>query len=165
MSIKVTKETDLQQDLIDECIKLGGFGFKLQDKYLKGKPDLFLKLPSGIVIFAEVKVIRHARYTLAPSFDKLQLDYMKQLQENNIPIFGLMFAINPDKYVDFKIATHLELAALYEKFGNIRYHITSFQRCRSLEQVLHEIENRFVGCISQSFELKEKVSEKFYART
>lgn len=162
MSVKIDRETDLQQDLIDECIKLKGFGFKLQDKYLKGKPDLFLKLPSGIMIFAEVKIIRHARYTLSPSFDKLQLDYMQQLHDNDIPVFGLMFAINPEKYVDFKIATYTELNRLYEKFGNIRYHITSFERCRTFEQIIQTIEDCFAVSKAQRTTIQVKITDKFY---
>ena len=72
--LKIKKETVLQKEIIDTCTKLGGFGKKTQDKYIKGQPDLWLKLPSGLIIWAEVKVVRNILYTISVPFMPLQLD-------------------------------------------------------------------------------------------
>jgi hypothetical protein len=149
MSIKIHKETDLQRDLINACIDLGGFGDKIQDKYLKGKSDIWLKLPSGIILFAEVKIVRNARFTITPEFTTLQLEYMEKLHENDLAVLGLIFAQSSEGYVDFKIAPYRELKFLFEKNHKIQYHISQLQRARSFAMIIKELEAFFVNSIPQ----------------
>ena len=147
--LKIKKETVLQKELIDTCTKLGGFGKKTQDKYIKGQPDLWLKLPSGLIIWAEVKVVRNILYTISVPFMPLQLDSMEQYTLHDIPTLGLTFAITPDGIVYYKISAYHELKKLWEKFNSIRYHISHFKRCHNLEEVIEDIEAYFTGSTAQ----------------
>jgi hypothetical protein len=163
MSLKINKETDLQKKLIDTNAALGGFGFKLQDKYIKGKPDLWLKLPSGAMIFAEVKIIRNARYTITPEFSLLQLDYMERLTERDVPVIGLIFTRSPEGHVNFKISSYMELKKLHEKFNKIKYHISHFKRAHNLEEVIEALEEFFAGSTPQISRMKDEVVTTFFS--
>ena len=147
--LKISKETDLQKRLVDTCTDMGGFGFKLQDKYVKGKPDVWLKLPSGVMLFSEVKIIRNARYTLSPVFQPLQLERMEALEMCGVPCIGLVFAQSPEGAVDFKICPLRELLQLKAKFGNPRYHISHFRRAHNLGEVIEALEVCFAGSLVQ----------------
>jgi hypothetical protein len=163
MSIKIDKETNLQKELIEACILMGGFGDKIQDKYIKGKSDVWLKLPSGLIIFSEIKVVRNAVYTISPEFKALQLEYMEQLSLNRIPVIGLIFVKNAAGYVDFKVSSFKELKALYDRHGKVKYHISHFKRARSFEMIINEIENFFMGSMPQVVKVKSEISETFFA--
>ena len=161
--LKINKETDLQKRLIDTNATMGGFGFKLQDKYVKGKPDLWLKLPSGVTIFAEVKIIRNARYTITPEFSLLQLDYMERMTENGVPVVGLIFTRSPEGYVNFKISSYMELKKLHEQFNKIKYHISHFKRAHSLEEVVQALEDFFAGSLPKTTRMKDEIVTSFFS--
>lgn len=161
--LKIGKETDLQSRLIATCQSLGGFGDKIQDKYVKGKADVWLKLPSGTLIFAEVKIVRNARYTISPEFSDLQLDYMAKLAAHAVPIIGIIFTQSPEGYVDFKISSYLELKLIFAKFKKIKYHISHFKRAHDLVEVIKEIEAFFAGSTAQTVAMNEKPLLGFFA--
>jgi hypothetical protein len=161
--LKINKETDLQKRLIDTNAAMGGFGFKLQDKYVKGKPDLWLKLPSGITIFTEVKIIRNARYTITPEFTLLQLENMEHMTENDVPVVGLIFTRSPEGYVNFKISSYMELKKLHEQFNKIKYHISHFKRAHSLEEVVQALEDFFAGSSPQTTQTKAEIVTSFFS--
>lgn len=140
---KIGKETELQQLIIDTCITMGGFGFKLQDKYTKGKPDLFLKLPSGVLIFAEVKVVRRAKNIITPEFTQLQLDWLGQLTAQNLPAVGLIFMENATGTVELKISEFMELKKLQEQNNRISFHVEDFIRVRTPGSMVQEIDRFF----------------------
>jgi len=162
MSIKIGKETDLQKDLIEACVLMGGFGDKIQDKYVKGKSDVWLKLPSGLIIFSEIKVVRNAVYTISPEFKALQLEYMERLSLNRIPVIGLIFVKNDAGYVDFKVSSFKELKCLHDKHGKVKYHISHFKRARNFEMIINEIESFFIGSMPQTVKIKSEISKTFF---
>jgi len=163
MSIKITKETDLQRDLINECKKMGGFGDKIQDKYIRGKSDIWLKLPSGLLVFTEIKIVRNVRYTIAPEFKTLQLEYMEALTLNHIPVVGITFAQSPEGFVDFKVSSYMELKALFERHHKIKYHISHFERARSFKMVIEAIEGFFVGSEPQIVRTNTNIVKNFFS--
>jgi hypothetical protein len=159
----VKREVDLQADIIDTCIKLGGYGFKWNDKFLKGKPDVWLSLPSGVQIFAEVKVIRKARFTIRPEFTRLQLDCMGELTLRGIPAIGMVFVKQDTGGIEFKICPYMELKKLQETHNAIRYHISHFHRVRQLEDIITDLEAFFAGSVPQAVQMSKVLTETFYA--
>jgi hypothetical protein len=147
--LKINKETDLQSDIVKTCKALGGFGYKLQDKYIKGKPDLWLKLPSGIAFFTEVKICRNIRFVLTPGFADLQMERLGELEKNNLPAVGTVFAQSPEGYVNFRICSYFELKELELKFKKPKYHVSHFKRAHNFEEIIEAYEKFFFGSTAQ----------------
>lgn len=50
------KETQVQKDLIAEAIEQGGFGWQLNNRFIKGIADILVKLPTYCAVVSEVKM-------------------------------------------------------------------------------------------------------------
>jgi hypothetical protein len=160
--MKVKKEVDYQQILIDTCKSLGGFGDKIQDKYVKGKADLWLKLPSGLILFAEMKVVKGSIWRITPEFMPLQLDYLADLTDVDIPAIGIIIAISPKEDIKYKIASYFELHDCMERNNAISFHIDEFTKFYSFNDLIAGLELFFEGSTPQQYKHKPLNRSKLY---
>jgi hypothetical protein len=148
------KETEFQQKLIDECIKLGGFGDKIQDKFVKGKTDIWLRLPSGNrLVFIEVKLNKYiGTDIIVPNFIIPQLEYIDKLANNGVPVCAMLFVfrkpgLDRDLKIYFKIAPPLELEMKFRATlhahnpHKIAYTFSDYTYIGDLKQVITYLDN------------------------
>ncbi len=142
-------EVELQADIIAACTNMGGYGDKIQDKYLKGKPDIWLQLPSGIIIFAEVKKAQRPGNILRFDYKGLQLECLEKLTEHCIPAFGLSFGYDLVGLSFMQISPYKELKATYEEFNCIKFYVKIMQRVRHCGDIIKALEKILAGSVSQ----------------
>ena len=139
MSTKKIKETVFQRQIIDACIEVGGYGDKIQDKYVKGKCDIWLSLPSGTIVFVEVKLNQNVNNVISPEFSISQLEYMSQLHHHNVPVLGLCFAtrpVNEEIAWYYKICNFPLLKKKWEENNVISFNITDYSYYSKLTTVI-----------------------------
>jgi hypothetical protein len=133
------KETVLQQKIIDACIALNGYGAKIQDKFVKGKVDLWLRLPSGNrFAFIEVKLNKYVTSeVITADFSLPQLEHIQTLAYHLVPVCAMLFVgKKSDKKIKFyfKIASPLELEQKFKEENKVRYPFKEYMYISSLEK-------------------------------
>jgi hypothetical protein len=133
------KETVFQQKIIDACIALNGYGAKIQDKFVKGKVDLWLRLPSGNrFVFVEVKLNKYiSSEIITADFSLPQLEHIQTLAYHQVPVCAMLFVgRKSDKKMKFyfKIASPLELEIKFKEKNKIKYIFEEYAYISSLEQ-------------------------------
>jgi hypothetical protein len=145
------KEIEFQQKLIDECIKLGGFGDKIQANFVKGKTDIWLRLPSGNrLVFVEVKLNKYSGTDIiVPNFSIPQLEYIDKLANNGVPVCAMLFVfrkpgLDRDLKIYFKIAPPLELEMKFKTCSypnKISYIFSDYTYIGDIKQVITYLDN------------------------
>lgn len=93
-------ELVFQRHLIDALRRADGFGFKLDNKYMSGVPDLLLCHPNYGPVFIETKVIK-------PNTDiilitPLQSETLKKLRHADCNV-GIVILVSTDKAANYSI--------------------------------------------------------------
>jgi len=147
---KYPSELEFQSQIIKDCTALGGFGDKIQDKYLKGKCDIWLRLPSGMrFVWVEVKLHRYNNNeTIEDDFSIPQLEYIDKLAENKVPVCGMLFVARKPGWEKelkfyFKIATPKELELKFKAHGKISYDFSEYSYFSDLKHVIVYLDNYY----------------------
>ena len=139
---KFPKETELQKQIIAKCIELGGCGDKIQDKFVKGKADIWLKLPEGQIIFVETKINIASSGIINPEFSIPQLTYLAFLEEHQVPSFGLCFAYRPvwdNLATYYRISPAKELLKTWKETNTIEYTLQDYVYYCDLGQIIEKL--------------------------
>jgi hypothetical protein len=142
------KETKLQQKIIEACTAIGGYGGKLQDKFVKGKVDLWLRLPSGNrFAFVEVKLNKYvSSEVITVDFSLPQLEHIQTLAYHEVPVCAMMFVgKKSDKQVKFyfKIAPPLELETKFKIENKIKYTFNEYMYAITLAQSIVHLDSNY----------------------
>ena len=141
--LKFPNELDLQKAIIETCKKEGGFGDKIQDKFVKGKCDIWLKLPeNGPIVFIEVKINENVKEIVKPKFSIPQLEYMEKLHEHGVATLAICFATRKiiDRLVTYyRICPPAELKRKWETNNVITYSIDQYLIYADLKYVIHRL--------------------------
>jgi len=87
-------ELKIQRDIILEVQKLGGFAFKMSNRFLVGVPDLFIKMPGYDTTIVEVKFVRavaNPKKIRLPGPSVPQANFMKKAGAAGVPCYTWRF--------------------------------------------------------------------------